>query len=244
MTHTNVLPMATPAPAPERAGHASQLSPDSRARDAWLREMERAQMANWFQPTPPGSTPRAIPTLTASFLPSQPLVAPLTCPDARSHAPCAGQQPPLVSPSTSASPTQAAPTASSATKNPATGTVVCPVPPPARPLVSRVLHAWLAQIVGAASSVVIPLTERPEDQPAVRLHVEQATDSVSVWIGANPDDPMISQHLPLLLEALRRSLHDKGLRLATLTLNGRTVWQPSMNSNPRPTKETPWLSAQ
>jgi hypothetical protein len=240
----STTPQLSPLPVSLQERSDTDRAPGTGSGEAWMREMERAQLSSWFTPAAPvphaRSTSRhpthaAVP-LTQTQSPA-PLFLELT---SYARAPAlAAEVNAVIGTTTVPAPTGHAALHKEAT--PACIELVAPEPTRARAL--RLLQAQLTQALTSSTSTA-PLPA-PQDQTPLRLHLEPSADGVAAWIGTELDESTLRQHLPLLLDTLRRSLHSQGLRLNSLTLNGRIVWQPS---EPEPTshtsKETPWPSTQ
>lgn len=247
MSPTTPQLLDTPAAPPDRAFPDARRPPDARANDAWMREMERVQIASWFQPAgqvepAPSrahatSSPAGLPVRT---LPPTPIGLDQTAYAASQRCPPGAE----ARHSTAHASGISAP--APLHKRPSNVSANCVAPAEATPQLTRAVQTWLTQALARAeaASRPAPTASPAQDQPAMRLHLEPGQDGIAVWIGARPDDIAIRQHLPLLLETLQRKLQEHGLRLASLTLNGRTLWQPSMPATPYTPKETPWPSTQ
>lgn len=226
------------------AGSRPRLASDQ-ASAAWQREMERAQLEAWFRPTAtetPAVARQAVSTeklgVPSKAMLGQAVSANMSC--AQSAYLASPVSSGVVVPAlASASPSQGPDASLSASVLPSQA--VSP-----QPVVSRVFQVWVDHVVGAASSSVSDQSAfSTQALPRIRVHAEPAGGGIAVWIGANPDDPELGGQLHLLVDALRRGLEDKGLRLSVLTLNGRIVWQkPGSAFTDNFNKETKWLSAQ
>lgn len=228
----------------ERPDH--ERAPDARSGQAWMREMERAQLSNWFASTTveshAASTPRQVaqvaapPPHTRSALPIRLEWT------AYARAPASAAAPALMS-------STAAPPAALGRATPNKQLLSAPVehtahPEQTRSHVTLPLQQQLRQALTGAQAAAAPLATQPNQAP-LRLHLEAGADGISAWIGTELDKATLQQHLSLLLDTLRRSLQSQGLRLHSLTLNGRTLWQPSASEPLSFTaEETSWPSTQ
>jgi hypothetical protein len=240
MTNTAALPLPGQSSAYERSVASNTQAINASSGAAWQREMERAQIADWFQPATRATTAYTSPSATSAS--STRTIVRLDTAYADNQY--SSINPPGVDtvspPSASAaqrgnpvSPAMQIETESTG-ERPAVATEAVTMTPAEKPM-EVVLRVWAQCMDQAARGASIAATSsitRPPESSAIRLHVEHAVNSVSVWIGANPGDTIIAHQLPLLLDQLRRNLHAQGLRLASLTLNGRTVWQDHSFSSP------------
>jgi hypothetical protein len=233
MTRTAALPLPGQSTAYDRSAASKTQAMNASSEAAWQREMERAQIAGWFQPAARATTAYTSPSVTSASSART---------TERLGTAYADTQYALIDPpaTDTASPPSASSTqhgnpvspamrieSESIAERPVVATEAVTMTP-AEQRLDVVRHAWaqcMDPAARGASTAATSAATRAQESPAIRLHVEHAVDSVAVWIGANPDDPMIAHQLPLLLGELRRTLHEQGLRLASLTLNGRTVWR-------------------
>lgn len=212
--------------------------------EAWMREMERAQLSNWFTPSTPASH-----EVWASRQAAHAATPPT---QTRSPSPVAlewtsyARTPAFTAEASTASgatfaPASPRPAAHHKQLTPASIEHAAPL----EQTRARTVRLLQAQLAPAQSPLTTPLSAQP-DQPSLRLHLEPGADGgVAAWIGTELDETTLRQHLPLLLDTLRRSLHSQGLRLNLLTLNGRAVWPPSASEPaPHTSKEIPWPSTQ
>lgn len=228
----------------ERPDH--ERAPDARSGQAWMREMERAQLSNWFASTTveshAASTLRQV-TQAAALPPQARSAVPIRLEwTAYVRAPASAAAPALMS-------STAAPPAALGRATPNKQLLSTPVehtapPEQTRSHMTRLIQQQLHQALVGAQAAATPLAVQ-QNQAPLRLHLETGANGVSAWIGTELDKATLQQHLSLLLDTLRRSLHSQGLRLHSLTLNGRTLWQPSASDPPFITsEETPWPSTQ
>lgn len=214
---------------------------------AWAREMERAQIAHWFQPmrhapaqlaagwnawsAQHGDTGAAVP-------------APLPPLDAtpRHHT---GGFPWATEALQGASPPSYPLAYTGLTAVPEEGSAAEILPPSTRTTPATHLQQGLEQMLeqAHAQDTALPPNEAsawtqhaaPGDthQAAFRIHTEQVEGGVAVWIGAHPDSALLHHPLPLLIQELRRSLQRSGAPLQSLTINGQPIW-----GSPDPTRTT------
>lgn len=212
------------AAAPAREGAQNPLSGQ-----AWQREMERAQMAGWFQPPLPAtasSDVQAHPSETESALEPTSAASPAARPDrgADPFHPGPAQAPALVMGAAYGLPSMP----------------LC-APAPASPSGASSLIALRSVVTTAAQQhiareALAPATKHPASgateppQPAdIRVHIEAAAQGAAVWIGLPAQDAEPTARLDALLQTLRQRLRQEGSALQSLTVNGRTVWSAPLN---------------
>ncbi len=240
---STMTPQLAPLSSPLQERSDTDRAPGAGSGEAWMREMERAQLSSWFTPTTPmphtGSAPRQ-PAHTATPPMKTQSPAPL-CLEFTSYArTTAFAAEAGTAPGAAAAP---APTGHAAEHKQQTPVSIEHVTTleQTRARTTRLLQAQFTQAL-ASSTTPLPAQQ---NQAPLRLHLEPGENDVSAWIGTELDEATLRQHLPLLLETLRRTLNSQGLRLHSLTLNGRTVWQPSENTTTSHTsKEISWPSTQ
>lgn len=88
-----------------------------------------------------------------------------------------------------------------------------------------------------AGAVPVRLGESPD----LRVHVEHTDQGLSVWLGIDGDEAVVTARAAALLTELRREQLGGGSRLAALVCNGRTLYAavPDMPLHPTHGKEYP-----
>jgi len=205
---------------------------------AWKREMERAQLSNWFKSDSAPRDGAATPQLARSTRGiashcSGPQERPRLIPAGPAFvtAEVATRSPPVVSahrvdgaPSVRASvqtvPAKAAPSSGEAdipTMRWAPAVVVT-----AEGISSAKASPILAaNCIDAAES----RTSAGEPPPVLRLHAEPRPEGQAVWIAMRADDDALRTLLPGIVADLQRALRERGERLHLVVCNGRPVWR-------------------
>lgn len=215
-------PLTPHEPPDRRSLHASRSGDDG----GWMLHMERAQFADWFRSSPPVGTtvPAMAPAPLAVVTVGQP--APLPTEIALHQT---AYQVPAPQPATdhildnsSVDVHRIMPARRQSDTFAASASLV-----ELRTQVSQKLAKALSRV--PASDVLTQASEMDVATEPQRLsiHLEPHADGVWVaaWIGVNTHDPVAKEHLATLRDTLVRNLHENGLRLGALTLNGRLVWQ-------------------
>ena len=232
MTITTTTATVVPSQAPRGTG---MRTGDGTEREAWQREMERAQARDWFRgaaadtPAAPaethtrrGAAAQARPHMARACLPQAPVawttVTPLppaaipADPEQSGHT--AWARPPSADGDDTFAGSTAAPDALTHTDR--------------RTVDDRVRTA-------IASRRAIENTIPGRDAPPVRAYVEWQGGTAHVWIGV---DARGSAQLAAIAEAVVQRLRDQGLRIGRLVCNGTEHPMPaSITSNPSTTSE-------
>ena len=219
------------AATPAREGSQNHLSGQ-----AWQREMERAQMAGWFQPplgadssahaqTHPGPMEPA-PEPTSVVLP-----ATQTDHQADPFHPGPSHAPALVMGTAYGLPSM--PLSARAPASPSGASSLMAL----RAVVTAAAQEHIGREALAPARVQPASAAAEPPQPAdIRLHIEAAAQGAAVWIGLPAQDDEPPARLDALLQTLRERLRQEGTALHSLTVNGRTVWSAPLNP---PTPGTP-----
>lgn len=237
-------------PAAQRAGERDAGARDDARRQAWLREMERAQLAGWFagQRSP---EPRTAPPKTSAV------------PGISSATARAGAQGRAQPQERAAGPAQPVVGRTSVA---ASGTVVHQqvsgsaggAPPPgvragegaehaepiqvsAPPVATRTIPWVLPQVlpnrclVGLPDDATAPKTTGSQPMPPdtaaspTHLHMEAGPHGERVWIALRADAQAIEAMRPALVAEVRRALRAQGLALGELVCNGQSLWMAGEN---------------
>jgi hypothetical protein len=97
----------------------------------------------------------------------------------------------------------------------------------------------------ALSETVEPVQHEPAREPstgAMRVHVENGPDGVSVWLGLDGDAAVVAARAAAILVELRR-LSGPAPRLANVVCNGATIYSDGAHPRPFPSsrsRETSW----
>lgn len=240
---------------PARHGSIAGQGDAAQQQVAWQREMERAQMANWFKPpvaagkgddaVPPGRAPE---TLARSVMNSA----------AQASVAIVGSNPTAVGsrPAMPLEPLAAglrigvadvfegaaqAPRAAvrfSAEVRPA---AITETPLEAKALAEVQMRRGAAPLRTTDGSVAgrgpdaeaeAAAESQPQQssvrdvQPPLRLHEESMPEGQAVWIAMRADDDTLAAMLPRIVADLQRGmLQDRGQRLYQVVCNGRLVWR-------------------
>lgn len=257
-------PAATPHPAALHARQgplAGQGDTVQQQQVAWQREMERAQMANWFKPpvaadrghaaVPQGRGPE---TLARRAMNSA----------ARASGAIAGSSPAAVvsAPGMPLEPLAvglrigAAEVSGGAAETPRAAVRLSAEMRPAfiaePPLEAKAraelqmrrgaVPLWTADGPAAASAPELEAEAADESraqqpsasdvQPPLRLHEECMPEGQAVWIAMRADDDALAAMLPRIVADLQHGmLQDRGQRLYQVVCNGRLVWRNGFNAS-------------
>ena len=223
---------AVPSQAPRGTGTRTGDGP---ARDAWQREMERAQARDWFRGavadttaapaethTRRGAAAQARPHMARARLPQAPVAFTTVSPPPTAAIPADPEQsghtawarPPLADGDDTSAGSTAAPDAQTHTNR--------------RTVDDRVRTA-------IAPRRALENTTPGRDAQPVRAHVEWHGDTAHVWIGI---DARGAAQLTAIAEAVVQRLRDQGLRIGRLVCNGTEQPVPaSTPSNPSTTSD-------
>lgn len=223
-------------PTPRAREDVSNTAP----RDAWQREMERAQMAGWFQPPlnpnadvgaqehPVSPQPTAA---TPALLAWQ--AVPAEVDSTVLHSGLAQASAPIVGTAYGLSSTPLTTSCPSALDTPLAAVSWAALWASVTTSVTAVVQSPIAFEPTAPEPPHLPrtVTSDPASQkPAdISVHIEPAAQGVAVWVGlpAHVDEP--AECLDALLHALRQRLRQEGAPLQSLTVNGRTVWSAPLH---------------
>ena len=240
---------------PARQGSPAGQGDTAQQQVAWQREMERAQMANWFKP--PVAAGKDGTTAAPTRAPEAPdrgrtnTVA--QAPGAIGSANPVAAAPQLgmtMEPRTAAGlPIGAADVFNGAAQAPRAAVrffaemrtaVAAEAPQETKALSDVQLRrgASLLPTVGEpvdnsapdaeADAVAEPRTQpssTPDAQAPVRLHEESMPEGQAVWIAMRADDDALAAMLPRIVADLQRGVQDRGQRLHQVVCNGRLVWR-------------------
>lgn len=200
---------------------------------AWRREMERAQLGDWFRSAPQSPAPEHQPRGRRAE----------TAVDERGPAAKIVGVPAAGPPSGGASlPPFAAGWAGGAATALAAD-VPTPTPRP-RSLIPpsdggadlsaspgmQVREASLSPRRGAADAAargtpIASPTSAALERSSMSVHTELAPAGLAVWLGMREGDPALEAMLPALVADLQRGLEVRGQRLYQVVCNGRPVWR-------------------
>lgn len=240
-----MAPKLPPLQAPLAERSDTARTPASGSAGAWMREMERAQINGWFGSAKPAPqvvsiSKQAIPTMTS---PTQAQAKTSLALELTQYSAASVTAVDPVALSGAAS-TPSTPSALRPNKQQAFPSIEHRVP--VNHIHSRVAPHLLDQLFEALAASRVPVSPPAAQlkQTDLHLHIEpDGNGGVAAWMGTAIDPAELQQQMPLLLETLRRSLHSVGLRLNSLTLNGRVIWQPSESvGTPHIFKEISWPS--
>lgn len=240
---------------PARQGSPAGQGDTAQQQVAWQREMERAQMANWFKP------PLAADKGNAAASPGRAPEAP-----ARNRTTAAAQVPSAIvggNPLAAASPALAMPLAPGAAGLPAGAADVFDAAAQVPRAAVRFFAEMRPAVIAEASSETRPLADvqlrrganmlptpsesvdssapdveadavaesrpqpssTPDAQAPVRLHEESMPEGQAVWIAMRADDDALAAMLPRIVADLQRGVQERGQRLHQVVCNGRLVWR-------------------
>lgn len=77
---------------------------------------------------------------------------------------------------------------------------------------------------GRGPAIASPNSPAPERQ-SMSVHTELAPAGLAVWLGMHEGAPPLEAMLPALVADLQRGLEDRGQRLYQVVCNGRLVWR-------------------
>ena len=209
---------------------------------AWQREMERAQVSNWFKsdiaPRDGAVNPEAAHSARGVDSPQSKLQVDRPCVTVR-RAPIANSAAPAFSSPKSAS------TAHHIPLGPASGQFVpaklfplseeyespalCSAPP-VEPTGDGCSFAKAA--LDIATNRIEPIDSRralstasTKPPPVLRLHAEIRPEGQAVWIAMRANDDVLRATLPSVIADLQRALRERGERLHLVVCNGQPVWR-------------------
>jgi hypothetical protein len=214
---TITTPPGTMAPSLPTGG-TGRGTGEAPARDAWQREMERAQARDWLRPAATEAAVSTRPATASRGAATNP------------HAPPAPARPPQAPVAWMAAPETVVPTtamhrgdsttAAPALRPHAMHTASASIAPDAAAPPSR--HVIEARIRTAAPSSTAParvVSGAPsgQDPVPVRTHIEWQADAAHVWLGV---DAQGAEQLATIARAVVQRLNDHGIRVARLVCNG------------------------
>jgi len=215
------------SPEPSRPATPSREASDL-GRQAWQREMERAQTESWFKQQAAARQSGPLPKAMPAYRPgAAPVDRPAACGVTPPHpvfawAPARAAAHVVVHPAASASATP--PTAAQAGANgtmanadaelpvPVVAPAAASVPPNGCPAMDRL--AACATEPGGAPAVLLDIDGVAAP---VRVHVQWDEGVVRVWVGV---DAAHAEHLPRVASMVTRWLAGQGVRVMNLTCNG------------------------
>lgn len=198
---------------------------------AWRREMERAQLGDWFRSAPQSPAPEHQPRGRRAELAA----------DERGPAAKIVEVPAAGPPSGSAS----RPPSAAGWAGGAATALAADVPTPRpRSLIPpsdggadlsaspsmQVREASSSPRRGAADATargtpIASPTSAALERSSMSVHTELAPTGFAVWLGMHEGDPALEAMLPALVADLQRGLEDRGQRLYQVVCNGRLVWR-------------------
>jgi hypothetical protein len=187
------------------------------ARDAWQREMERAQARDWFRGTAvdPTSAPAKTHAYRGAETEAHPHVARARLPQTPVAWTTVASLPPAAIPAhseQSGHTTSARPTLADGDVMSARATAAPDVQVPTN---RRTVYGCVRNAIAPQRAQVNTTPGRPT--PPIRAHVEWHGDTAHVWIGV---DARGSAPLAAIAEAVLQRLRDQGLRVGRLVCNG------------------------
>jgi hypothetical protein len=104
--------------------------------------------------------------------------------------------------------------------------------PAARVAPSPWLHIAAAEPVLPEAASELPEASRPPDhaqaprpQPAVRVHMQETAQGLSLWLGVDGDAATVAARAAALLPELRRHLETATQRITQVVCNGRPIYR-------------------
>jgi hypothetical protein len=228
---------------------------------AWQREMERAQLANWFKPpvaadrghdaVPPGRGPETLARRATNSAARASGAIVGSNPAAVGSAPGRPLEPLAVGlrigvadVSEGAAEAPRAAVRFSAEMRPAfIAEPLLEAKAPADLQMRRgAVPLWTADGPAAASAPELEVEAADESraqqpsasdvQPPLRLHEESMAEGQAVWIAMRADDDALAAMLPRIVADLQHGmLQDRGQRLYQVVCNGRLVWRNGFNAS-------------
>lgn len=256
-------PAATPHPAalPARQSPLAGQGDAVQQQVAWQREMERAQMANWFKPPvaagegnvtvpsvrPPEVLARRVMSSAAQAsgaIVGSNLAAVGSRPAMPLEPLAAGLRIGVADVFEGAAQAPRAAVRFSAEMRPA---VVTETPLEAQALAEVQMRRGAVPLQTAGDSVAGSAPEAeaeaatesrpqqpsaPDVQPPLRLHEESMPEGQAVWIAMRADDDALAAMLPRIVADLQHGmLQDRGQRLYQVVCNGRLVWRNGFDAS-------------
>lgn len=205
---------------------------------AWKREMERAQLSNWFKAASGSDDGAATPRLASStrglvshcsaphdgprLMPAGPAfvaVAVAASSLSRVSAPVVGGEPSF------RALVQAVP--AKASSSPGEGELSAIRPAPAVLVAAEATSSakGLPNLAAKRNDAAEPRADAGEPPPVLRLHAERRPEGQAVWIAMHVGDDAQRTLLPRIVGDLHRALRERGERLHFVVCNGRPVWR-------------------
>lgn len=245
---------------PARQGPSAGQGDTAQQQVAWQREMERAQMANWFKP--PLAADKDNPSASSGRAPEAPArtgrigaVKVLTATAGGNPAAVASELAVPLEPLPSSLQIGVADVFQGAAQVPRAAVrffaemrpaVVAEAPSEIRPLTDVQLRGGASPLRTAGEDVAGSAPDAGADavaetwtqssstldaQAPVRLHEESMSEGQAVWIAMRADDDALAAMLPRIVADLQRGmLQDHGQRLYQVVCNGRLVWREDVDA--------------
>lgn len=243
---STLVPASVSSGAPTGRREAAAPALDAtQQRQAWQREMERAQRVNWFKPALSTRGHDAAPSHGRQGEPEPPRggerprhATPVAMRAADSRTAPTAEQRDASALRPSASPGRASAAAtfiqpSRSTAMAATAEAACDAPassPWAAIRPSSALPAPPRLQPADPNAACLNATDAPQSPPAsdeapLRLHAELRPQGQAVWIAMRADDDAMWALLPRIVADLQRGLRERGEQLHQVVCNGRLVWR-------------------